>query len=145
MSRAGIERRRIWLCALAPLPVLASNSFATWTLAGLETPLYGANNFPFSQSFSRLRRKAAFRNLRSDDFVAAQARFEANVVPGHQRSDPDYVLSHRPDYIFIPKHDLNTRWRHLPAVLDLWADSRLESLYEWDPNMTAYHRRDHKR
>ena len=173
----------------------------TFLIAAAVWPLYGANDFPFSQSFSRLRHKAAFRNLRSDDFVAAQARnllntsptprliasaaigrigyysmlpvldilglvdphiarsrsadvqaerheqmrLEANVVPGHQRSDPDYVLSRRPDYIFIPKRDLNTRWRHLPAVLDLWADSRLESLYEWDPNMTAYHRRDHKR
>lgn len=196
-SFANVVRERLaWApaagMAAAALFVMALGSAQVAAVANDDTA-----HFPFSQQ----RRKAAFRNLRPDDFVASRARnllnasptprliasvaigrlgyysmlpildilglvdphiarsasadvqierheqtrLEAKIIPGHQRSDPDYVLSRRPDYIFIPQRNLNTKWRHLPAVLDLWADPRLESLYVWDPTVSAYRRHDRRR
>lgn len=51
-------------------------------------------------------------------------------VPGHQRSNSDYVLTLSPDYIFIPGADAPFQ---LPAARDLWNNSRFTDGYEWDP------------
>jgi hypothetical protein len=58
------------------------------------------------------------------------------LLPGHQRSDPDYVFGRKPDLINIPKKD--SAGPPLPAVLDLWNDPRLESDYHWDEDLYAY-------
>ncbi len=60
-------------------------------------------------------------------------------VPGHQRSNADYVFYRDPDLIRIPKR--GTRTYSLPAVGDLWKDARLDQLYYWDRDFKAYRRR----
>ena len=81
---------------------------------------------------------------RSRPTATAEPR-ETKTIPGHQRSDPDYVFARRPDYIFIPKKVSKPNIKRVPAVLDLWADPRLASLYVWEPRIRAYHRRGHGR
>lgn len=63
----------------------------------------------------------------------------ALLLPGHQRSDPDYVFSRKPDLIDIPKKNANVLL--LPSVLDLWNDPRLEGEYYWDERIGAYRRK----
>lgn len=60
-------------------------------------------------------------------------------LPGHMRTDAEYILSRRPDYIFIQRS-----WSvalRLPVHDDLWSNPDLERMYEWDEEMTAYRRR----
>jgi len=61
-------------------------------------------------------------------------------VPGHSRSDADYVLSREPDYILIPRKDSLDSWVY--AIRDLWAHPALEQHYTWDPELAGYRRRD---
>lgn len=58
------------------------------------------------------------------------------ALPGHQRSNAAYVLSQRPDFIFIPRRD--TPFLLVPAIVDLWDHPALDRLYAWDPAMGAY-------
>jgi hypothetical protein len=67
------------------------------------------------------------------------------IIPGHQRSDPDYVFNRRPDFIFIRQRDRNGIGIQLPAVLDLWADPRLMREYHYDRFLLAYVRNDRAR
>lgn len=60
------------------------------------------------------------------------------LVPGHQRSDADYVLSRRPGFIFMLRRNTRNRNTQLPAVLDLWDDPRLERDYEYVDEIFAY-------
>ncbi|HSB97658.1 MAG TPA: hypothetical protein VLC91_14465 [Spongiibacteraceae bacterium] len=59
------------------------------------------------------------------------------LLPGHQRTDADYVLNRRPDIIVIPRKD-EVLPLNLPSVYDLWKNPRLEQLYYWDDSIPAY-------
>ena len=62
---------------------------------------------------------------------------EGIALPGHSRSNANYVLSLRPDYLFIPQKGasdyvlLNAHW-------DLWEHPDFERLYEWDSALSGY-------
>lgn len=57
-------------------------------------------------------------------------------VPGHQRSDAEYVFQRKPDLIFIDK--LNSAPWTLPVTTALWNDARLIEQYQWDDELKAY-------
>jgi arabinofuranosyltransferase len=63
------------------------------------------------------------------------------LLPGHQRSDPQYVLDRRPDIIVIPQKAPEPGF-NLPVTLDLWAQPRFEAEYVWNANFNVYERRD---
>lgn len=62
----------------------------------------------------------------------------ALVLPGHQKSDASYVLSRRPDVIYIPKLGAAAL---LPTVVSLHREPRLSLEYQWDDQLAAYVRR----
>lgn len=70
---------------------------------------------------------------RSDSVVEG-----ALILPGHQKSDANYVFSRRPDVIYIPKLGGAA---FLPTVLSLQRDPRLAQEYEWNDQLDAYVRR----
>jgi hypothetical protein len=55
------------------------------------------------------------------------------VMPGHSRTDSDYVLSRRPDIIILPR---NTEHRpvRLPAEVDMLTNPKLPQNYVFDDN-----------
>ncbi len=59
-------------------------------------------------------------------------------VPGHVRSNADYILARQPDYILMPKKGAPAL---LNAHLDLWAHPDFERLYAWDAELKGYRRR----
>jgi arabinofuranosyltransferase len=59
------------------------------------------------------------------------------LLPGHQRTDSDYILARSPDVIIIPRKDAQLPI-NLPAVYDLWHNPQLEQRYEWDEKIEAY-------
>ncbi len=59
-------------------------------------------------------------------------------VPGHVRSNADYILARKPDYILMPKKGAPAL---LNAHLDLWAHPDFERFYAWDTELKAYRRR----
>lgn len=61
------------------------------------------------------------------------------ILPGHQRTDAPYVLSQRPDFIWIPRKGDPTQT--LPAIMDLWDQPGLEQDYYWDEHFSAYRRK----
>ena len=62
----------------------------------------------------------------------------ALMLPGHQRSDASYVLSRRPDVIYIPKVGEAAL---LPTVVSLHREPRLSQEYEWNDHLAAYVRK----
>jgi hypothetical protein len=60
-------------------------------------------------------------------------------VPGHTRTDADYVFSRRPDYIFVQRK--GSVKLLLPLHDDIWSHPALERDYEWDEAMRAYRRK----
>ncbi|MDD0844992.1 hypothetical protein [Pseudomonas sp. Gutcm_11s] len=60
------------------------------------------------------------------------------MIPGHQKSDANYVLSRRPDVIYIPKLGEAAL---IPTLLSLHRDPRLSEEYQWDDDLAAYVRR----
>lgn len=70
------------------------------------------------------------------------AERRAGWIPGHQRSNADYVMSRRPDYILMPPRLPEGRGRGLvPAHDALWDHPDLDRWYEWDEEVPAYRRR----
>ncbi|HLD64480.1 MAG TPA: hypothetical protein VJA19_00420 [Pseudomonas sp.] len=61
----------------------------------------------------------------------------AFILPGHQRTDADYVFSRKPDALIIPRKD-SPKIVLLPATLDLWRDPRLSAEYHWDETLMLY-------
>jgi len=59
-------------------------------------------------------------------------------VPGHVRSNADYILAREPDYILMPRKGEPVL---LNAHLDLWAHPDFERLYAWDAELKGYRRR----
>ncbi len=78
------------------------------------------------------------------DATIARSRGDAQgrVVPGHTRSNADYVLGRRPDYIFIRQRAAALASGTPQAIRDLWQHPDLERLYVWDEGVSAYRRRD---
>ena len=75
------------------------------------------------------------------DRTVAKARAgttEGRLLPGHQRSDADYVFDRKPDLILIPQ--ASPRRAPLPAMLDIWSHPDLETYYQWDPSFSGYRR-----
>jgi hypothetical protein len=76
------------------------------------------------------------------DGTVARARSrpppDAWLVPGHQRSDADYVFAREPDYLLIPRPG---SWMRFPANVALWEHPKLLSAYEWDEELKGYRRR----
>jgi hypothetical protein len=62
------------------------------------------------------------------------------LIPGHQRSNADYVMSRRPDYILMPRRDPRAAGL-VPAHDALWAHPDLDRWYVWDDEVPAYRRR----
>lgn len=58
------------------------------------------------------------------------------AMPGHARSDADYVLGRHPDLLVIPRANEGPVW--IFALQDLWAHPDLERLYHWDEDLKAY-------
>jgi arabinofuranosyltransferase len=63
---------------------------------------------------------------------------EVLLLPGHQRTDSDYVLDLGPDFIDIPR--MGAAKFRLPAIVDLWENPRLEREYHWDGLLSGYRR-----
>lgn len=71
----------------------------------------------------------------------SEKRVDATIIlPGHQRTDAEYVLSRKPDIIWIPRKELQNK-NSLPAVVDLWDQPDLEDEYYWDARLTVYRRK----
>jgi hypothetical protein len=63
----------------------------------------------------------------------------ALVLPGHHRTDAEYILDREPDVLWIPRAGRGTF--PLPCILELWANPRLEREYFWDDHLEVYRRR----
>jgi hypothetical protein len=59
------------------------------------------------------------------------------VVPGHVRSQAQYVFARKPDYILIPRRGSGLP---VPAVVQLWSHPDLEQHYTWDQELIGYRR-----
>ncbi|HUD50267.1 hypothetical protein, partial [Parvibaculum sp.] len=75
-----------------------------------------------------------------DRHIAHSGRFIANTLrlPGHFRTDSDYVLSRKPDVILIPMIGNPAVKVLIPAIADLWKNPRLEQEYYWDAQHRFY-------
>jgi arabinofuranosyltransferase len=62
------------------------------------------------------------------------------LLPGHQRTDADYIFNRKPDLIFIPPKK-NNGIVTLPAIQDLWNSPRLTNEYFWDDRIGGYRRK----
>ena len=60
------------------------------------------------------------------------------ALPGHQRSNPSYVLSRRPDYVLIPPPF--SGFLRVPALVELWTNPEFCSTYEWDSELEGFRR-----
>ena len=62
----------------------------------------------------------------------------ALLLPGHHRTDADYVLDRRPDAIALPRSGAAILF---PCVLELKRNPRLDREYFWDERLQVYRRR----
>jgi arabinofuranosyltransferase len=60
--------------------------------------------------------------------------------PGHQRSNPDYVFSRKPDYILIGKRGKQRLGDVVTAPADIRMHPDLDRYYEWDAEVLGYRR-----
>ena len=60
------------------------------------------------------------------------------LIPGHHRSNADYVFARQPDFLLIPRA---RRYLPMPALVALWEHPKLESQYVWDPRVKGYRRK----
>lgn len=65
------------------------------------------------------------------------------LIPGHQRTDSDYIIDRKPDFILILRRDTPGALT-LPSTVDLWTNPRLDQEYRWDSDFNAYRRRDYQ-
>jgi hypothetical protein len=81
--------------------------------------------------------------LRDRHIASSSKRVEnARVLPGHLRTDADYVLDRKPDVLWIPRAGSGNPLA-LPCVLDLWSHRRLAREYFWDEHLEVYRRKLH--
>ena len=64
----------------------------------------------------------------------------AFLIPGHQRTNADYILSQEPDVIWLPRKGEKHVYV-LPAVKELLESSKLDELYYWDGTEKLYRRK----
>lgn len=62
------------------------------------------------------------------------------ALPGHQRSNPDYVFSREPDYLLIGRRGKQHLGNVVTAPDDLRAHPELDRHYEWDAEVLGYRR-----
>jgi len=62
------------------------------------------------------------------------------ALPGHQRSDPDYVFSRKPDYLLIGKRGRQRLGNVVTAPDELREHPDLDRYYEWDAEVLGYKR-----
>jgi hypothetical protein len=62
----------------------------------------------------------------------------ALILPGHQRSNADYVMSRAPEFVVIGKDPTGNK---MPAILDLGAHPDFQALYQWEPTVSAHRRK----
>jgi len=78
------------------------------------------------------------------DATIARTRRSAEVerfaIPGHQRSNPDYVFSRKPDYILIGKRGKQRLGNVVTAPEEIREHPDLERHYEWDAEVRGYRR-----
>jgi hypothetical protein len=60
----------------------------------------------------------------------------APTLPGHQRSNADYVFEREPDYILIPRQFSGG----VAANREIWAHPDLAAHYAWDDEIVGYRR-----
>ncbi|MBW2286526.1 MAG: hypothetical protein JRG80_04370 [Deltaproteobacteria bacterium] len=65
---------------------------------------------------------------------------ERYALPGHQRSNPDYVFSRKPDYLLIGKRGRQRLGNVVTAPDELRAHPDLDRYYEWDAEVLGYRR-----
>jgi arabinofuranosyltransferase len=65
---------------------------------------------------------------------------ERFALPGHQRSDPDYVFSRKPDYLLIGRRGRQRLGNIVTAPDELRAHPDLDRYYEWDAEVFGYKR-----
>jgi hypothetical protein len=65
---------------------------------------------------------------------------ERFALPGHQRSNPDFVFSRKPDYILIGKRGKQRLGDLVPAPVEIRMHPDLDRYYEWDPEVLGYRR-----
>jgi hypothetical protein len=68
------------------------------------------------------------------------AEDERFAVPGHQRSNPDYVFSRKPDYILIGRRGKQRLGNVVTAPDEIREHPDLERHYEWDAEVRGYRR-----
>jgi len=68
---------------------------------------------------------------------AGEERF---ALPGHQRSNPDYVFSRKPDYLLIGRRGKQRLGSFVTAPDELRAHPDLDRYYEWDAAVLGYRR-----
>ena len=61
-------------------------------------------------------------------------------LPGHQRSNPDYVFSRKPDYILIGRRGKQRLGDFVTAPGDIRTHPDLDRYYEWDAEVRGYRR-----
>jgi len=71
---------------------------------------------------------------------AAEATEGALLLPGHQRSNADYVFSRRPDFIVIGRAPREGAV-YPPAALAIWRHPDLARFYEWQQGPPEGYRR----
>jgi len=65
---------------------------------------------------------------------------ERFALPGHQRSNPDYVFSRKPDYILIGKRGKQRLGGLVTAPVEIRTHPDLDRYYEWDAEVLGYRR-----
>jgi hypothetical protein len=65
---------------------------------------------------------------------------EHSGLPGHQRSNPDYVFSRKPDYILIGRRGKQRLGGFVTAPGDIRTHPDLDRYYEWDAEVRGYRR-----
>jgi hypothetical protein len=69
----------------------------------------------------------------------AEAPAKSRPIPGHQRSNTEYVFARKPEYILIPKRRAR-RWIETPAQVMIRSHPELDEHYEWDDQVRGYRR-----
>ena len=65
---------------------------------------------------------------------------ERFALPGHQRSNPDYVFSRKPDYILIGRRGKQRLGDLVTAPVEIRTHPDLDRYYEWDAEVLGYRR-----
>ena len=64
------------------------------------------------------------------------------MIPGHQRSNVEYVLGRKPDYIITPRPFSGI---YIAAFAAIWNHPDVARDYTWDDELVAYRRNEPRR